>query len=157
MITENQKKFFICSGRGFDEKHSLVAFDNALLNAGISNYNLLKVSSILPANCIQVQNIDLVEGAVLPTAYARMDCNQPGRMVSTAVGVAIPTDPNSVGVIMEYSGYCSAEESKQQITDMLQKAMKNHNISYQDLLISSIDSIVPKAGFLSLISALSFW
>ena len=46
-VLEYPTEYRLSSGTG-TSPHELVAFDNALLSAGISNYNLLKVSSILP-------------------------------------------------------------------------------------------------------------
>jgi len=39
-------KFYLNAGLGHGD-YSLTSFDDALLNAGVGNYNLLKVSSIL--------------------------------------------------------------------------------------------------------------
>ena len=41
------QRFKITSGKGAAE-HGINAFDFALMNAGISDYNLVKISSILP-------------------------------------------------------------------------------------------------------------
>ena len=50
-MSELYKNYTIVSGVG-KGLTSLSAFDNALLNAGVGDYNLVKVSSILPAKCI---------------------------------------------------------------------------------------------------------
>ena len=42
--------YMLTSGKGFDEDE-LVSFDNALISAKISGYNLVRVSSILPIGC----------------------------------------------------------------------------------------------------------
>ena len=48
----------------------LNAFDNALLNAGIGNLNLIKLSSIVPAN-VEILNgrPDIEAGALVPTVF----------------------------------------------------------------------------------------
>ena len=51
-LSSYPKHFYIASGVGRD-MYELVSFDNALINAGLSNYNLLRVSSILPTGCKQ--------------------------------------------------------------------------------------------------------
>ena len=43
---------------------ALNSFDNALVRAGIGNYNLLKVSSILPSQCTKCSYITVSEGQV---------------------------------------------------------------------------------------------
>ena len=150
------ESYFISSGKGCSE-HQLVAFDKALCDAGIANYNLLKVSSILPAGAIKADKIGLREGSPLLTAYARIDSNSPGDRIATAVGVAIPCDTNNVGVIMEYSGHCTSAEAETHIRAMCAKAMNNHGIEYNEIVVSSIEAIVSDDNYLSLISAIAFW
>ena len=148
--------FFISSGIGISE-HQLVAFDNALIDARIANYNLLRVTSILPAGATQANSIELREGSPLLTAFARIDSNTPGDCIATAVGVAIPSSSGDVGVIMEYSGHCTSLEAEEKIKAMCIEAMHNHGIAYKDILVTSIDAVVGDNGYTSLISALSFW
>ena len=150
------KKFLITSGIGHS-KNQLVAFDNALINAKISNYNLLKVSSILPAGAKCVKKIDLKEGSPLLTAYARIDSNIPGTRIATAVGAAIPCSKKDIGVIMEFSGYCTAKEAEDTIKEMCAEAMENHGIPFSEIIVSSIDTVVESNEYTSLISAISFW
>ena len=149
------ESYFISSGKGCSE-HQLVAFDKALCDAGIANYNLLKVSSILPAGAIKADKIGLREGSPLLTAYARIDSNSPGDRIATAVGVAIPCRNTDVGVIMEYAGHCTAAEAETHIRAMCAEAMNNHDIEYNEILVSSIDAVVDD-NYLSLISAIAFW
>lgn len=148
--------FFITSGKG-QSSHELVAFDNGLIDAHIANYNLSKVSSILPAGAVRAEKVGLREGSLLLTAYATISSNHPGTRIATAVGVGIPCSSEEVGVIMEFSGYCSAEEASARIKSMCTEAMQNHGIPCKEVLISAIDAVVEDNGYTSLISALSFW
>ena len=83
------KKYYIASGSG-QSKYQLVAFDNALIQAGLSNYNLVRVSSILPAMATRRQYVDLELGIPLHTAYATVSSNTPGEKIATAIAVGIP-------------------------------------------------------------------
>ena len=49
------KKVFFVKGKGF-HKIKLAAFEQALRDAGIEKYNLVKVSSILPPYCIEIND-----------------------------------------------------------------------------------------------------
>ena len=151
-------KYIITSGKGISQ-YQLVAFDNALLDAGISNYNLLKVSSILPANCAKVESInDLPQGSPLLTAFASISSNKIGEQIASAVAAGIPEDRSNIGVIMEYSAAnITSELAEKRVKEMVREAMKNHNISLDHIESSSVDGIVPSEGFLSIISAISFW
>lgn len=149
--------FYLNSGSG-SSKYPLVAFDKALIEASISNYNLVKISSILPSGATQADIIDVKEGSPLLTAYARIDSNIPGTQIATAVGVAVPTDPESVGVIMEFSGYCSSSEASRTVREMCLEAMENHCITCKEVLITSIDAVISEQKeFTSLVSAVSIW
>ena len=139
-------KYYITSGKG-TSKHQLVAFDNALLDAGISNYNLLKVSSILPESCTQQDNVDVRKGSALLTAFATVSSDHPSER--------IPKDRNQIGVIMECKGITSAE-TEQRAREMVTEAMENHGIELEEIKSSSIEGVVEE-GFLSLVSAIAMW
>ena len=152
------KYYKLTSGIG-RAPYQLNAFDRSLIDAGISNYNLVKVSSILPKQTIQSDMIHLEEGSCLPTAFARIDSNIPGERLCSAVAVGIPQDPNHIGVIMEYAAKNqTSAEAEKIIQEMVQTAMNDHGIPYSDIKISSIEATVPDNGmYTALISALCFW
>lgn len=102
-------KYRIGSGVGVS-KSPLVAFDRALIDAGVGNYNLVRLSSILPAGCEEADRIDLKEGSLLPTAYATISSSKKGDSLVSVIGVGIPKDKNNVGVIMEYSAINQSRE-----------------------------------------------
>jgi len=80
-------------------RHSLLSFDNALFDANISGYNLVKVSSILPADCTEMVDIDLSYGSILYTAYASLT-HKPNKLFSSAVAVGVPVLKSDIGVIL---------------------------------------------------------
>ena len=150
------KKYKITSGYG-KGAYELVAFDKALIDAGISNYNLLRVSSILPIRCNYSEIIDLEEGSPLLTAYGTISSNTKGEIIASAVGIGIPKDKEKVGVIMEYSGRCTAEIAEKTVRDMTKIAMDNHHIETQEVISSSIEKQVTDTDYVSVISAVAMW
>lgn len=62
------KKFKIVAASAEGET-LLNSFDNALLQSGIGNVNLLRISSILPPESIYVPDLVLPPGSLVPTAY----------------------------------------------------------------------------------------
>src|SRR3989304_7705334 len=80
---------------------SLNAFDNALLNAGIGNLNLIKVTSIFPPIAKIVELPEIPEGSLVPVVYSYLVSNDPGELVSVAVGVGL--NGSSYGLLMEYA------------------------------------------------------
>lgn len=61
-------RYTLVSGVGSGNTE-LNAFDNALYNAGVGNYNLIKVSSILPPISKEEIVVGGVAGGILPIAY----------------------------------------------------------------------------------------
>lgn len=57
-------KFFVTSGKAVSKVSDLNAFDTALQNAGLSEQNLVSVSSVLPVGIKQVRRKDLPMGAI---------------------------------------------------------------------------------------------
>jgi len=156
-MTDNYPtEYYINSGKGVSQKR-LVAFDAALGDAGIGNYNILKVSSILPKKAKRVDTVNVPQGMPLLTAFSKIDSNTPGTIISSAVGVALPEDESQIGVIMEFSGYCSENEARQEIEEMCKEAMANRKSRIKSILISSNEAVVGDDGYTALISAISFW
>lgn len=144
--------YTIVSGRG-ESKYKLVAFDKALLDAGIGDYNLVKVSSIIPPGCIFRETIDLSKGSILYAAYAEIIV-QEGQSGSTAVAIAIPTDSDKNGVIFEDSSDDNAENI---VRDMCQEAMFNRERSIANIKCSSITIKGIPDKYVCCISAVVMW
>lgn len=181
LFPSSAPNFMITSGKGTNQLSPLVAFDAALINAGISDYNLVKISSILPAGAQKCEKITVNKGFPIWTAYSTVSSNDPGTILATAVSIGIPEDPNSVGVIMETSEIMNfhartlagrkdkitfdakdlSEKLEAKIKLMTETAMKNHGIALKEILVSSAyGTIIPNlAGspYLSLISAVCIW
>jgi arginine decarboxylase len=104
---------FFTRGKGV-ARERLTSFEAALRNAGISQYNLVQVSSIFPPHCKVVQRergIALLSpGEITFCVMARNDTNEPGRLIAAATGVAIPKDPTRYGYISEHHSYGQTSE-----------------------------------------------
>ena len=149
--------YYITSGSGTSDNpnHKLVAFDKALIQAGISNYNLVRVSSILPASAIRQAAVNLPLASPLHTAYATVSSNTPGEQIATAIAVGIPKSSTDIGVIMEAVG-TTADETAEIARNMVVEAMKNHGIEIDHIEFSSIEGTV-STGCISLVSAIAMW
>ncbi len=60
------KRFFVTSGTGTSNISQINALDSAMLNAGVGDINLIKVSSILPADIERVHELDEDIGVFRP-------------------------------------------------------------------------------------------
>ncbi len=102
------KKVFFVKGQGF-HKTKLAAFEQALRDAGIEKYNLVNVSSILPAYCIEINSEDglkqLRPGQIVFTVLARADSNEYNRLICASIGVAKPADKGHYGYLSEHHSF----------------------------------------------------
>jgi arginine decarboxylase len=136
----------------------LTAFDAALINAGIANFNLIKVSSIVPPNSkitiLSKKNINnstslnsLPYGTLLPTVYTYSVSSVPGEKLVAAIGVAkIKDDLNNWGIIMEKSGVGEEELFRNEVKNMLEEALFNRNKYMGEVEIISIRHEVERIG-----------
>jgi len=108
------KKLFLTKGVGV-HKEKLASFEAALRDAGIEKCNLVYVSSILPANCKIVSKDEglklLSPGEITYCVMARNETNEPNRLVSSAIGIAVPKENNKqYGYLSEH--HCFGETAK---------------------------------------------
>lgn len=148
--------YFITSGNGIADDR-LVSFDKALIAANISNYNLVRISSILPVKAEKAESIGLIEGSPLLTAYGTISCSESGTTIASAVAVGIPQDAQRVGVIMEFSGKCTKEVALDKVRDMVRQAMQNHGIALREIISSGIDAKCSGKDVATVISAVAIW
>lgn len=132
-------KYFICAGKG-RAKTLLTSFDAALLDAGVGNYNLLKVSSILPEGFKEATKVELPEGSLLPIAYGAVSDFEDGKRITAAIAVGIPD--RGVGVIMEYSGALPEDEAKEKVEAMAREALELRGVKVLEIKSKVVSTIV---------------
>jgi arginine decarboxylase len=102
------KRMFFTRGVG-KHRHNLQSFEVALRDAGIAQLNLVKVSSIFPPGCKIVPRATgmkgLEPGQITHCVLAEVRTNEPNRLVSAGVGLAVPAKGERYGYISEYHGY----------------------------------------------------
>lgn len=90
-MTPLPRRFFVSSGKAVSEVSDLNAFDDALLEAGIGDTNIISVSSILPANIKQVEPCELPLGAIIHSVLAQQRGGE-GEMITAGIGFAFRRD-----------------------------------------------------------------
>lgn len=107
------KRAFFTRGVG-RHKDKLGSFEMALRDAGIEVCNLVSVSSILPPECQIISRDEgqkeLLAGAITFCVLARNESNEPHRVVSAAIGMAQPQDPNLYGYLSEHHPFGETED-----------------------------------------------
>lgn len=107
-----QKVFFV-KGAGV-HKDKLASFELALRDAGIEKCNIVYVSSIFPPGCKLISKEKgleyLMPGQIVFCVMARTETNEPNRLVSAAVGLAVPFAENQYGYLSEH--HCFGEKGE---------------------------------------------
>lgn len=106
-------KAFLTRGVG-RHKEKLASFEAALRQAGIAQFNLVTVSSILPPHCKLVPRAEglksLSPGEIVHVVMSRSDSNEPHRQMAASVGVAVPSDRAMYGYLSEHHSYGETDE-----------------------------------------------
>lgn len=107
------KYFFLTKGVG-KHREKLQSFELALRNAGIHHCNLVNVSSIIPPGCKLLPNNQglkmLQPGEITFAVMARNSTNEPHRLITSSIGVAIPSGKNNYGYLSEHHSFGQTDE-----------------------------------------------
>ncbi len=99
------RKVFLTNGVG-RHKEKLASFELALRDAQIADYNLVRVSSIFPPYCQLISRRQGLEqlnpGQIVFCVLAEQATNEPNRLISSSVGLAIPSDRSKHGYLSEH-------------------------------------------------------
>ena len=119
-------KIFFTKGVGVHKEY-LTSFELALRSAGIAQYNLVAVSSIYPPHVKKVTREEgvamLPAGSVIPAVIARNATNEPNRLISASIGVAVPNDPSQYGYLSEHHPFGETDEKAGEYAEDLAATM----------------------------------
>lgn len=102
------KKVFFVKGIGYHHS-KLVSLEQALRSAGIEKFNLVKVTSILPPDCIEIAKesglTELLPGQILHAVLSYTRSKKKDQTCTASVGVAKPKNKGDYGYLSEYQGF----------------------------------------------------
>jgi len=102
------KQMFFTKGVG-KHRQNLQSFEEALRDAGIAEYNLVRVSSIFPPGCKIVSRArgiqQLTPGQIVFCVLAETRTNEPNRLGCAGIGLARPAETSRYGYISEHHGF----------------------------------------------------
>lgn len=132
-------KIAITSGKS-EGPSKLNAFDNALLDAGIGDVNLIKVSSIIPADSKFVELPLLTPGAMTNCVLAHANSSKSGDLITAVIVVAISDD---LGCVVEHSDVNKdPEEVKEYALFMAMEMMKVRNMEIKEIIVEEKSHVV---------------
>lgn len=106
-------KLFLTKGVG-RHREKLVSFEMALRDAGIQALNYVQVSSIFPPNAkllSKEQGLKLIRpGEITFMVMSRNQTDEPHRLISASIGVALPADRNTFGYLSEHHSFGQTDE-----------------------------------------------
>lgn len=119
-------KMFFTKGVGV-HRDKLASFEQALRKAGMEKSNLVYVSSIFPPHCeivpVEEGLKELRAGQITFCVMARCETNEPNRLVSAAIGLALPRDPEEHGYLSEHHSYGETAKKTGDYTEDLAATM----------------------------------
>jgi arginine decarboxylase len=130
----------------------LNAFDNALLNAGIGHLNLVKVSSIVPADTSRAALTDRCvgeicrPGAIIPCVLSSYTSSVSGETISACVTAGLPSSGKDYGLIYEHAGSCGASQVATITRQMLTAAFKARGREPGDVFEHTVGHDVVRLG-----------
>ncbi len=137
------KKVAIVSGAA-EGSTELNAFDNALIKAGIHDYNLIKVSSILAKGTkIQKFSGEIEKGSFVPCVLAKIYGKKGEKIIA---GIATGFSEEGLGFVVEHTEINSDKKAVEQILLKKLKEMgKSRNVILKkEIKIKIIEHISKK-------------
>lgn len=136
-------KVSITSGRA-EGPTRLNAFDNALLDAGIGDINLITVSSMLPAGTQIVKLPKFEAGKMVNCVLAHESSDNEGDLISAVVAAATSDD---FGCVVENTGVNrDPEEVKKEAEEMVRYMMDVRGLEIKEIIIGNESHRVKKQG-----------
>ncbi len=136
-------KIAITSGKS-EGPSKLNAFDNALLDAGIGDVNLIKVSSIIPPDSEFMELQTLKPGDMVKCVLAHASSDHKGDKITAVVAVALS---HYLGCVVELSAVNKdADEIKKGAVFMVREMMKKRNLEIERIILEEESHTVEVQG-----------
>lgn len=145
------RKYFVVRGKGLSKTSPLLAFNNALRDAGIHSLNLVSVSSILPPDIVE-ENCQLPPGSIAFVVISEIRARGPA-IISAGISWA---RGNPHGYVLEHHNNSSAADTLKVLEKMWKELLESENIAIEPprYLVEELE--VPKDYYGSVLAALVF-
>ncbi|MEA3255350.1 MAG: pyruvoyl-dependent arginine decarboxylase, partial [Candidatus Altiarchaeota archaeon] len=125
----------------------------ALINAGIGQCNLIKVSSILPRNCVETPPVELEPGTLTFTVLSRSD-GVKGEEIASGIGCAV-MNKEGYGLVAEDCINRLKEEAGSEVERKLREMASSRGMGVKEIRIET-ESLRVDSEFGCIIAALVY-
>jgi len=148
------KEYFVTSGKATSQISELNAFDLALKKAGITQCNIVSVSSILPPGCEEKKWKDIPIGAITYAVVARMDGKE---KITISAGIAWAWEKNmKYGIVAEAHGNMNLKTLEDILEWKIREMAKIREIEIGKISYRTETLDVPENSYGSVIVALVY-
>jgi len=120
------RQLFLTKGTGI-HKDKLISLELALRDAGIAQFNLVKVTSIFPPGCTITTKEKglghLSPGEIVFCVLSENSTNEPKRLIAASMGLAVPEDKDKYGYLLEHQSFDEKTESAGDYAELLATEM----------------------------------
>jgi arginine decarboxylase len=119
----------------------LNAFDNALLDAGVGNFNLIKVSSIVPPGAVveksKTKFSKIPNGSLIYAVYTHSISGLEGEKTASVLAAAVPKNQKT-GVIFESSSdKKDVRQLEKIVTKMVEEACNKRGVEIEKIIYTN--------------------
>jgi arginine decarboxylase len=146
------KKYFVTKGKGVSSVSPLMAFNNALREAGIHGLNLVPVSSILPPDIVEETPRRLPEGSIVFLVMSEKRVKGPAKI---SVGISWARG-HPHGYVIEFHDGNSYKDARDRLAEMWAEIRAKDRLNMEEprYLVEELD--VPDGMYGSAVVALVF-
>jgi len=148
------KKYFITSGKAVSNVSDLNAFDRALMSAGISEQNLVAVSSVIPEGSEEIEPVETGMGAVTHCVISQMR-GMSEEVISAGIAYAYRKDGKG-GYVAEGHLHGSADSLRKELDRKVKEMSRLRETPFGETRFVIEDLHVPDGMYGCCIAALVF-
>jgi arginine decarboxylase len=140
------RKIIITSGVG-EGGTALNAFDKALLDAGIGDLNLIRVTSVVPARARilrlkETGPLQIAPGTLVPAVYTFITSDNIGKTIGSAIAVGKPFVSERSGMIFEVSLVGSLDAARDIAERMVRESFQARGLEVGSITTEGSELVV---------------
>ena len=153
-LVQVPSRYFVVAGKATSPVSDLNAFDQALLEAGIGEQNLVSVSSVLPVGIKEVKPEEIAMGAITHCVLAQQRGTE-GETISAGIAYANRTDGQG-GYVAEGHGHMSAEALQEILEWKMNEIARHRKVELDQIRYNILEQRIPMDHYGACITALVF-